>query len=1177
MMVNPKDNHSNVNFQNLKSALDDSSDKNRNFLVAFLVLELYLLITILNVTDRDLLVPDSVLNLPFIALDIPLLGFFILSPLLLVAFFYNLLFNLLEHARTLREWLDHPENERSMNFNLLHAFMLNTRAKYDGYEALGKNKPQVRTVNYYLLNIIIIGTMSVFPLYLLVLIMWKFASYQNYAITIWHSVLVGVCFLLHIVYWLRIQYPKFLVYNHDSFSQLSGNLKYCRIESNYLKLAIILVLIRFIALVATEYPSLRLVLKNPVVNWVVPHLNVSGEKFLNIIQQPVHGPNVARNISIKSSAVDALPAMTSEDIQASVFSSTAIRGWEKICQNRNEFVQTKLQKRAFRLANFSDVVMCNVDMKNADLRGSTMDNAIIGGNLENARLNNTSMRRTKFQPGSMLTAAILDDADLSFAVFKEVDLTLSFARRANFFATQLVDSTMVQMILSGARFTRTNLFRGNMRSAKLYDTTFKHTYLNAVDLRFVSGLSDNKQLIESPIKNCLVDQKVIIPLEENFEFANCEITVNMVPDTHEDKVAFRRIYEFGFNETEFMKMGYKSESTEGFVNNIIDITRLTQSTYIDLSDNDLLEIPTGLLTLSHIEELNLANNQLTSDQIDLLVEYLPQLKKLSLRGLRLEELPESLTQLNQLTSLDLSFTELGELPESIGQLSQLKEFKLGGNRLKELPKSIGQLTQLTILDLSSNGLDKLPESFGKLSQLKELDLGGNSLEALPESFGQLTQMTELKLNGNSLKALPESFGQLTRLTNLDLSLTKLGKLPESVTKLTKLIELNLAGNHLFDLPDSIGQLTKLTELKLNGNRLKGLPETFGQLTQLKKLDLFGYLLAELPESFGKLSQLKELDLGGNSLEALPESFGKLTQLTVLNLEKNRLNLLPESFDQLTQLTELKLNGNRLKRLPETFGQLTQLKKLYLISNQLRTLPESFGHLTQLTELNLGNNQLNALPESFGGLTHLPELNLSINRLTSLPNSFGHLTQLTELDLSSNLLQALPESFGRLTKLSNLDLGVNKLTKLPRTFGLLTQLTELHLSSNQLTELSFSFGRLTQLAELNLRINLLTALPESFGQLTQLTSLNLDNNQLAALPETFGQLTQLTSLYLNNNQLAALPQNFGQLTQLTYFNLNRNQLKALPLSLCKLLSKSLTSQFTRPIYNLRGAGGKYLCR
>ncbi|MGW9457802.1 leucine-rich repeat domain-containing protein, partial [Streptomyces globisporus] len=70
--------------------------------------------------------------------------------------------------------------------------------------------------------------------------------------------------------------------------------------------------------------------------------------------------------------------------------------------------------------------------------------------------------------------------------------------------------------------------------------------------------------------------------------------------------------------------------------------------------------------------------------------------------------------------------------------SGARELSLAGLALEALPESLGSLTQLTTLDLAGNQLTSVPESLGSLTQLTTLDLAGNQLTSVPESLGSLT-------------------------------------------------------------------------------------------------------------------------------------------------------------------------------------------------------------------------------------------------------------------------------------------------------------------------------------------------------------------------------------------------------------------------------------------------------
>jgi internalin A len=128
--------------------------------------------------------------------------------------------------------------------------------------------------------------------------------------------------------------------------------------------------------------------------------------------------------------------------------------------------------------------------------------------------------------------------------------------------------------------------------------------------------------------------------------------------------------------------------------------------------------------------------------------------QLDLSSQQITELPEEIGQLTNLTSLNLNFNQLTALPESIGQLTSLTSLTISDNYLTESPESIGQLTKLTSLVLSGNQLTKLPDSIGQLANLISLYLSYNQLTELPESIGKLRKLNILNIGGNLLTQIP---------------------------------------------------------------------------------------------------------------------------------------------------------------------------------------------------------------------------------------------------------------------------------------------------------------------------------------------------------------------------------------------------------------------------------------
>jgi internalin A len=272
--------------------------------------------------------------------------------------------------------------------------------------------------------------------------------------------------------------------------------------------------------------------------------------------------------------------------------------------------------------------------------------------------------------------------------------------------------------------------------------------------------------------------------------------------------------------------------------------------------------------------------------------------KLDLSGRGLTELPAAFDQLSQLQGLDLSGNQLSALPEAIGQLSHLQALALGANQLSALPEAIGQLSQLQRLDLGNDQLSALPEAIGQLRQLQSLDLSGNQLRALPEAIGQLSQLQRLDLSGNQLAELPEVIGQLSRLRSMNVSHNELAALPRALSKLARLEILSLAINRLHTLPESIGSLKQLRILLIGGNAIQLLPDSLDNLKKLTVLDvsggpiIFTYLTRQLESGDQAFARFHHTKSG--QLTALPESLLNIKSLKRLYIQGNiNLRIPPE--------------------------------------------------------------------------------------------------------------------------------------------------------------------------------------------------------------------------------------------------------------------------------------------
>ncbi|GIL65590.1 hypothetical protein Vafri_19329 [Volvox africanus] len=176
--------------------------------------------------------------------------------------------------------------------------------------------------------------------------------------------------------------------------------------------------------------------------------------------------------------------------------------------------------------------------------------------------------------------------------------------------------------------------------------------------------------------------------------------------------------------------------------------------------------------------------------------------RLDLTDCRLEQLPTEVLQLTELEELQLSGNCLMDLPDEISRLTALRRLGLAGNLLTSLPPGLGALTGLEGLWLHGNLIASLPQQLSNLGALRALSLAGNCLEGVPSgSLAGLTSLTDLTLAGNQLEALPPNeLAPLSRLRKLALNGNRLmswspGELGLG-SNMTGLTELMLQGNRL---------------------------------------------------------------------------------------------------------------------------------------------------------------------------------------------------------------------------------------------------------------------------------------------------------------------------------------------------------------------------------------------
>lgn len=118
---------------------------------------------------------------------------------------------------------------------------------------------------------------------------------------------------------------------------------------------------------------------------------------------------------------------------------------------------------------------------------------------------------------------------------------------------------------------------------------------------------------------------------------------------------------------------------------------------------------------------------------------------LDLSGQQLTNLPDSVLSRTDLTTLNLSNNQLTGLPAGISQLTNLQVLNIENNRLESLPPEISQLKNLRQILVNNNRLKTLQPELGKMTWLELLDVSGNDIPAseIAELKAKLTN-TQIK-------------------------------------------------------------------------------------------------------------------------------------------------------------------------------------------------------------------------------------------------------------------------------------------------------------------------------------------------------------------------------------------------------------------------------------------------
>ncbi|XP_061370296.1 disease resistance protein RPV1-like [Gastrolobium bilobum] len=216
-------------------------------------------------------------------------------------------------------------------------------------------------------------------------------------------------------------------------------------------------------------------------------------------------------------------------------------------------------------------------------------------------------------------------------------------------------------------------------------------------------------------------------------------------------------------------------------------------------------------------------------------KHLRSLEKFSVNGCsRLKEFSLSSDLIER---LDLSDTGIEILPSSIGRLRKLVSLNLEGLRLQNLPNELSDLTCLTELWISNCNIvtkQKLHVLFDGLRSLRKLYLKECcNLSELPNNISGLSSLYELRLDGSSVETLPESIKDLSKLEILSLeNCRKLRCLPElpwnikefNADDCTSLVRVSILKTYSEEMIEKAKSISFKNAMKLDGPSIDSIVE-----------------------------------------------------------------------------------------------------------------------------------------------------------------------------------------------------------------------------------------------------------------------------------------------------------------------------------------------------------------
>ena len=446
-----------IDLEPLQKAVNEAASRVRGLWLGFIALLAYLFIAVGAVTHRDLLLENSV-QLPVLNVELPLIGFFAIAPILLLINHFYLLLQLMGLGRRIREF-----NDEIKKTDLGEEARRRERRKLDTFvivQMLGGTREERELLTGKFLKFIAMITLVIAPVALLLFIQLQFLPYQYELVTWWHRIVLAGDLALLWVFWPSIKLGDWAPW------------------LDKLRVAAVCIVLLFAYVIAT-FPG------EIVDSWTAGKVGKNWSRpqdsFLWSTKGLLFGDLSAGKERKRwipfSRALDLPDDKTLIDLDK--FDTIKKRHAENKDQTKpwNQGRTRYLRERNLRGAMFDRSDLRHVDLFTAQLQGASLVGAILhGASLDFAELQGASLAGAGLQDallkgatlhGASLGGAILHGASLGGAILHGASLDYAELQGASLDYAELQGASLTGAILHGASLDSAELQGASLDSAEL--------------------------------------------------------------------------------------------------------------------------------------------------------------------------------------------------------------------------------------------------------------------------------------------------------------------------------------------------------------------------------------------------------------------------------------------------------------------------------------------------------------------------------------------------------------------------------------------------------------------------------------------------------------------------------------------------------------------------------------